>query len=76
MAIKDWILTVARLLAVKVIVYEHCHVVRNSTTSIAGILKHCELAGKINKNQLHAIHYELSEIEKSLTYVRQLNKGA
>uniref|UniRef100_A0A6H1ZIM4 Uncharacterized protein n=1 Tax=viral metagenome TaxID=1070528 RepID=A0A6H1ZIM4_9ZZZZ len=68
-------ISLLRWLGVKVIVWEHTHNVRNATVSIAGILTYIKTHGTMTINQYNSILYELGRIEKSLAYVRKLNKG-
>ena len=69
------LLSLLRFLGVKVIVFEHTHNVRNATTSIHGVVKRAMVEKKITKADCRDILYQLARIEKSLSYVRRLNKG-
>ena len=68
-------LSFLRFLGVKVIVFEHTHNMRNATTSIHGVVKRAMAEKKITKADCRDILYQLARIEKSLSYVRRLNKG-
>ena len=69
------LLSFLRFLGVKVIVFEHTHNVRNATTSIRGIIKRAMKEKVITPADCIDITHQLARIEKSLSYVRRLNKG-
>ena len=69
------LLSFLRFLGVKVVVFEHTHNVRNATTSIHGVVKRAMVEKNITKADCKDILYQLARIEKSLRYIRLLNKA-
>ena len=69
------LLCILRHLGVKVILYKHSHDVRNATASIWGIMRQMAKSGQITVGNIRDMTDQLARIEKSLRYVRKLNKG-
>jgi len=75
MGIVDWTLKVARWLGLKVIIYEHCHHVGNAVLNIEGIILAARKRKYMTKKEARDILIQTRRIEKSLNYVRKLNRG-
>ena len=69
------ILRILKRLGVKLVTFQHCHEVRNATACIAGILTMCNKSKKMTPADRYEILAQLHRIEKSVRYVRELNKG-